>query len=117
MFITDNLLSKFPCHRMPERSLTIGNWHMPICSRCFGIILGFPFGLLIGYLGSFSSRWFGIIFLIPMFIDAGTQHMGYRVSNNFLRVVTGILGGVGIGIFILLWWLRDINLFSKLIKM
>lgn len=111
--IVNFLLRKFPCHRMPERSLRIGSWQMPLCSRCFGITLGFLIGLSIGCLGYFSSRWIGIMFLIPLLIDAGTQQMGCRTSNNALRVVTGLLGGMGVGIFLLLWCAGDITLLQN----
>ena len=112
--IINNILTLWPCHRMPERSLCIGEWRMPVCSRCFGIVIGLPLGMSIGLLGVLPSRWLGGVFLIPLIIDAGTQHIGYRVSNNFLRIVTGILCGMGIGAFLLMWLLRDIKLFSRM---
>lgn len=94
----------------------MGSWQIPICSRCFGILLGLPIGLWIGYSHLFSSRWCGFIFLMPLFIDSGTQELGLRKSNNYLRLITGFWGGIGIGIFFLLWLLRDIHiLFTKLL--
>lgn len=36
------------CHRLPERSFSIGSEMMPLCSRCLGISTGAGLGLLIG---------------------------------------------------------------------
>ena len=41
-----------------------------------------------------------IILLIPSAIDGFTQLFEYRESNNTLRLITGILGGLGLGILI-----------------
>ena len=41
-----------------------------------------------------------VLLLVPAFIDGLTQLLGYRESNNILRLVTGLLGGLGLGILI-----------------
>jgi uncharacterized membrane protein len=41
-----------------------------------------------------------IFLLIPAFIDGLTQLLGYRESNNILRLITGLMGGLGLGILI-----------------
>ena len=105
-----SLFLMWPCHRIPERSVTICHRPMPICFRCFGIILGLPAGLSMGFQHLFSSRWFGLIFLIPMILDAVTQEIGRRKSNNNLRLITGFLGGIGIGVFFILWILNDLTI-------
>lgn len=38
--------------------------------------------------------------IIPAFIDGFTQLMGNRMSNNNLRLLTGLAGGVGLGILV-----------------
>ena len=40
-----------------------------------------------------------IILMIPTAIDGFTQFLGYRKSNNNLRFVTGLIGGIGLIIF------------------
>ncbi len=38
--------------------------------------------------------------IVPAFLDGFTQFIGFRVSNNILRLFTGLMGGVGLGILI-----------------
>ena len=106
--IFDALFRWFPCHRMPSRSIVLGSWHMPVCSRCFGIILGLPLGIAITPMGLIHNRWYALFLIIPLLVDGGTQQMGLRNSNNSLRMLTGWLFGVGMGLFVVLWILRDI---------
>jgi len=88
---------------------------MPVCSRCLGIILGLPVGLLAGCFGHFVSRWYGVFFWIPLLIDFGSQEAGCRDSNNFLRILTGYLAGIGLGLFLLLWILEDLRLLRRIL--
>jgi uncharacterized membrane protein len=93
---------------MPSRSIVFGSWQIPVCSRCLGIILGMLVGIAIAPFGLLHVRWYALVLTIPLFIDGGTQQMGLRVSNNFLRLITGLFFGVGMGLFVVLWVLRDI---------
>jgi uncharacterized membrane protein len=36
--------------------------------------------------------------LIPTFLDGFTQLISFRESNNLLRLLTGLIGGVGLAI-------------------
>ena len=38
--------------------------------------------------------------IIPTFLDGFTQFLGLRQSNNMLRLLTGLIGGVGLAILI-----------------
>lgn len=38
----------------------------------------------------------GVILIVPMGFDGTTQLLGMRLSNNKLRLVTGLIGGVGL---------------------
>jgi uncharacterized membrane protein len=94
------ILEIVPCHRMKSRSLTIKGHTLPICSRCTGILAGyllFPFLLLFGIS---IPLWIGIFLNIPMVIDGWTQKRKYRMSNNTLRFITGIISGFGQSIII-----------------
>lgn len=96
-------LSSFPCHRKEERCYKfMRKCEKRICSRCCSIIIGMctlPIIVLI----SPTMAWIKLIALsiilqIPMLIDGITQAKKLRVSNNFLRTVTGLCSGVGIAI-------------------
>lgn len=89
-----------PCHRMKTRSLTIKGHTLPLCARCTGILLGylfFPFLLIIELN---LPLWLGIILNLPMVLDGWTQKRKLRMSNNPLRVSTGIISGLGQSILI-----------------
>ena len=58
-----------------------------------GVIYGYwLFGEL---LDPVLSLEFAIILATPLLIDWGTQKVGIRESNNYLRVFTGFLFGIG----------------------
>ncbi|WP_409199428.1 DUF2085 domain-containing protein [Methanobrevibacter sp. DSM 116169] len=95
---------KLICHRMPERSFFIGKYQFPVCSRCTGFYIGViayliysNFNIINYSIGLFI---FGLLLLLPAYVDGVSQYNGYRMSNNSLRLITGLLGGVGLGIII-----------------
>lgn len=87
------------CHRIPERTIHIKGKPLPLCARCTGILIGALWAMLyllfswtnVGFFGFLV----GIILMLPGAIDGFTQLFEYRVSNNLLRIVTGLLMGVG----------------------
>jgi uncharacterized membrane protein len=94
------LIDIVPCHRMKSRSLTIRGYTMPICARCMGILLGylfFPFSFVFEL---YFPLWLGIVLNFPMVLDGWTQKRKFRMSNNALRLSTGIVSGLGQSIII-----------------
>lgn len=89
-----------PCHRMKSRSLTIMGYTLPLCARCTGILAGYLFFPIFLIAGWNLPLWLGILLNFPMIIDGWTQKKKYRMSNNTLRVVTGIVCGFGQSIII-----------------
>ena len=83
------------CHRKAERSFFWRGKQFPVCARCTGIYLGylsFPiFNFDLYYISSLSS----ILLMLPTIFDGLTQAYLRRESTNFIRLTTGILGGVG----------------------
>ena len=84
---------------------------MRLCARCLGYFIGFitPFFILEYYKINFLrfldpnvQQIACILFALPLTLDWVTQSWGMRKSNNWIRLVTGILMGV------------DALLFSKL---
>ena len=101
------------CHRNPERSLRVRGKTLPLCARCTGYYSGLFLGLIvsafIGNVGKISSTQIVVIMIvatIPMAFDGLSQHFRVRMSNNYLRVSTGFIGGRGSGIGIVWLWYR-----------
>ncbi|WP_217703501.1 DUF2085 domain-containing protein [Bacillus sp. Marseille-Q1617] len=93
-------LSFMPCHRIPERSLVVRNHQFPVCFRCMGIVTGIFIGIIVNwfYLFSVLTLAVGGLLMIPMLIDGYTQMKRWRVSNNPLRLTTGMMFGWGLAI-------------------
>jgi uncharacterized membrane protein len=62
------------------------------------ILLGFLSVPILFFLPVTIPVWIGIIVQIPMVVDGVTQKLGWRESNNFLRIITGSLSGLGLSI-------------------
>jgi len=94
----NSFLSYF-CHRRPERSFSYKGYYFPVCARCTGIYLSMMVFFILVWNISFNSMLsaiMGIILLIPMGIDGTTQFLNLRTSNNKLRLITGLIGGIGL---------------------
>ncbi|MCK9150578.1 DUF2085 domain-containing protein [Methanobacterium alcaliphilum] len=91
----------FPlCHQLPERTIYFKNKPLPFCARCTGVLIG-VFSLPIFHIGLIQPNLLNIVVLsTPSIIDATTQFMEWRDSDNELRIVTGFLLGMGVAGFI-----------------
>lgn len=100
--ISNKILRPYPlCHSRPDRSLCYQGRYFGLCARCTGMyasgILTALITLLWGpTLDPQSSIFLGGILLIPGGLDGVTQLILDRESTNILRILTGILLGVGI---------------------
>jgi len=98
------LIKNFPrmiCHRMPERSFKINGTPLIVCARCAGVYLGFfvtaAFLFLVyGLFNATLHLLLALLFFVPEAIDGGTQLLGWRKSNNPLRLTSGFFAGMGI---------------------
>jgi uncharacterized membrane protein len=90
----------FGCHQIPDRCLYFRGKPMPFCSRCFGCSIGHILSFILFLFGYLPSYLIAIILIIPLGIDWSIQRFFDILSNNHRRLVTGILGGFGIGIII-----------------
>jgi uncharacterized membrane protein len=70
---------------------------MPVCSRCFGAGLGQAFALLLLLADALPSYFIGCMCMPPMVIDWLLQEYLAIESNNLRRLVTGLVGGLGVG--------------------
>jgi uncharacterized membrane protein len=72
---------------MASRSLIVRGRQIPLCARCFGLLLGLPITLLWAFL---IPPWVSWCIIATFILDGGTQIMQWRESKNWLRLVTGI---------------------------
>lgn len=89
------------CHGLPERCPALLGHKLPLCYRCIGLIMGIIPVLFIRVLTYRELLLFtSIILLTPITLDGVTQNLGLRRSNNFLRFTTGLMGGLGLFLFL-----------------
>ena len=90
-----NIGAGLGCHQMPERSFFYKGYQFPLCARCTGLVIGYLMGILIYFLKIINWE-IAILLCIPLVIDGGSQYLKWRMSNQRLRLITGILCGIGI---------------------
>lgn len=100
---------RFFCGQVPSHSFYIAGYQMCLCSRCLAIYSSLLAGGLI--LSLFRYRAFfhirpiswkmWVLAMIPMALDGGTQLFGLHESNVYLRLLTGIIFGLGTAWFVL----------------
>jgi len=97
------------CHQLKIRTLSYGGVYLPVCARDTGIYMGFLFAFV--YLWTTHRKkqnglpglWVSlvaIIFVVIMAIDGFTSYLGIRESNNYIRLITGLVTGISLPIFI-----------------
>ena len=79
------------CHRNPERSFSLLGCTMPICARCSGLLLGFLGFALSVFLQLHFPLVAEALMMVPMAVDGVSQMVGFRESNNRLRLFTGFM--------------------------
>ena len=92
------------CHRIPERSFFFRGHQFPVCARCTGFYISLAIYFIHAYFNyvdyDLNLLILAIILLVPAFLDGTTQLFQFRQSNNILRLITGLLGGIGLGILV-----------------
>lgn len=84
------------CHQLPERSFFIGKYQMPICARCLGVIIGYITSIILLIFNFHINIYISLLFIFITLLDWSLQFFNILISNNFRRLITGILGGIGI---------------------
>lgn len=89
----------------------LGGQVLPLCARCTGIYSGIFFAMAFFFLTNRQNNsrpytMWGILFaafsFLPVSLDGFFSYLGLWESNNFLRVVTGVIGGASLpGLFLL----------------
>ena len=83
------------CHHLPDRCIWFFGLEKILCARCCGGLTGYFIGFALSIFDIMVPFYFGVAACIPLVIDGVTQNLGYRTSNNFLRLISGILFGLG----------------------
>lgn len=99
------------CHQLKERSFHYRGKQMFVCSRCFGILFGYIILSPILFFLGLKIGFYSIILLVPLVFDGLLQYFKILKSTNFRRLVTGLIGGIGLGLFIINLIIYIINLF------
>ena len=90
----------FRCHQLSDRSFHLFGFQFPLCARCTGIFFGL---ILLGPLLCVLfplNMYVSLSFVAAIFIDGFTQLKGWRSSNNYLRLITGLGFGYAIVSFV-----------------
>ena len=82
------------CHQMPERSFFIGDYQMPLCARCTGIVIGHITGVVVSIFHEVPMAT--MLATIPLMLDGTIQKLTSYESNNRKRIFTGILYGFSV---------------------
>jgi len=94
------------CNLNPESTFTVFGFTFFLCYRCLFIIVGL---LATSILYPKSNKWMlskriqpivGILLILPTAIDGILQYGFLVPSNNFLRISTGTLAGIGFGLLV-----------------
>jgi uncharacterized membrane protein len=88
------------CHRLPDRTMHVFGWAMPMCSRCAGLDVGFGLGLAIArpYRGpKLMWAWVAVAAAL-LAVEIATQEAGIHPIWHVTRFATGALLAYPIGV-------------------
>lgn len=93
------------CEQIPAHSFFLFGHQLAMCARNISLYGGMWLGTMIfrfagRHVRPLKWHWL-VLLLLPMALDGGTQLFGWRESNDLLRVVTGLLFGLGVCWFML----------------
>lgn len=101
---------RLSCHQIPSKCLWILGSNTGLCLRCLGIYFGFLASAIILMMVSrsgrplFNKRLLTVtsILVAPLIIDGGISSSTAYISDGFVRLITGILFGIGSSIVLFL---------------
>jgi len=103
------------CNQLPTRCLFIYTSPMALCARCFFIYLGLFISGLVLIKNKINKIYWktGLILSLPCIVDGGIQYLGFRLSKNGLRSLTGGLAGIGLGLIFFPVYFRAVHFITK----
>jgi uncharacterized membrane protein len=90
------------CHQRPERSFFVKGYQMPVCARCEGELIGILAALIAVWFLR-PPYWLMAVMMVPMAADGLIQGLTKYESTNLRRLITGILFGFGITMFVIMF--------------
>ena len=84
------------CHQKKERSFHFKGKQFFLCARCTGIFFSQIIISPIFYFLGLHMGFYSLLLIIPLIIDGTLQYYTKYISNNFKRLITGLLGGYAI---------------------
>jgi len=82
------------CHQYPTRSLWIFNRPMGLCSRCLSVYTSLSICIVcVPPVRKQKRLILSAFFLLPLLTDGLLQYVSLSASDNFRRVLTGVLFG------------------------
>ncbi len=84
------------CHQMAERSFFWNGYQFPVCARCTGVVIGEIVCMITILLGIKLNIFLYVTLLLLMGLDWFIQYVNLLESNNIRRLITGLLGGIGL---------------------
>lgn len=99
------------CHKIPERCFSFNGKSMPFCSRCLGCSIGHIISFVLFIFGALPTLAVSILLIIPLAVDWSAQEFFKVISNNYRRLISGFLAGLGVGAII--WKLLSLMLNFK----
>ncbi|MCC7570395.1 DUF2085 domain-containing protein [Candidatus Micrarchaeota archaeon] len=80
-------------------------YKFPVCSRCLaiyvGMVLGVAFYLIQKDKTKFPNILIFVILIAPLALDGTLQLIGLHQSNNLLRIITGLIAGGAVPVYLL----------------
>lgn len=99
------------CNGKPETAPHIGTFCFPICWRCLSIIIGAIIITIFSHVALLqellTDKWAVSLvaggLILPCFLDGVFSYFSSYNSKNSIRIMTGILCGIGLRITIMIF--------------
>lgn len=104
-----DLIGKVPlCNRNIERAIIINGFVFPFCIRCTSMILSYLIAIILLFIPKVDEKFskfnisiviiLAIVCIVPLVIDGIKVYFFQIDSKNYIRVITGILFGIGVSL-------------------
>lgn len=90
------------CNMIPEHGICIKGFYLPLCARCTGTLIGCVVTIFLFLFVIRRSKYrlslhiLSFLLAVPCLIDGLLQYVWQVESDNFRRILTGLLLGASI---------------------